>query len=177
MLRNTPRTGWAFLGTNKESVAEHSFRTCVIAYVLAKMAGEDPGAVVQCCLFHDLHEARTGDFNYVYHRYDTSKAREALSDATEGTGFAEEVLAFFDAFNEKKTRIALLANDADQIDLIANLVHELSKGNAFARDWLDSAIPRIETTEGKKLCDAILHTDPNHWWYDQVPKDWWIHHK
>ncbi|MBO4368520.1 MAG: HD domain-containing protein [Desulfovibrio sp.] len=177
MLRHTPRTGWPFLGTNSESVAEHSFRCAIIGFVLAKLAKEDPAPVVTLCLFHDLHEARTGDFNYVYHRYDSANARQALMDAGAGTGFEDELVAYFDSFTEKKTRASLLANDADQLDLIANLVVELAKGNQFARDWLDSAVQRLTTKEGKMLCDTLLHTDPNHWWYNQVPKEWWIHHK
>ena len=37
MLKKTPRTGYQFLGTGKESVAEHSFRTAIIGYVLASI--------------------------------------------------------------------------------------------------------------------------------------------
>jgi len=34
MLKRTPRTGYQFLGTGAESVAEHIFRTIYIGYVL-----------------------------------------------------------------------------------------------------------------------------------------------
>ena len=80
MLRHTPRTGYAFLGSGKENVAEHSYRVSVMGYVLARMCGLDPARVTFLCLFHDLHEARTGDFNYVNHRYDQCQARRALED-------------------------------------------------------------------------------------------------
>ena len=176
MLRRTPRTGWAFLGTNSENVAEHSFRTAVLGWMLAKMAGADAGRICQICLFHDLHEARTGDFNYVYHRYDTGRARDALADGLRGTGFEDSVLEMFDEFEGGASLEAKLANDADQIDLIANLGVELHKGNEFAREWLDSALKRLETPEGRALADAVLRADPNRWWYGQVEKDWWIHH-
>ena len=36
MLRHTPRSGYKFLGSGQETVAEHSHRTAVIGYVLAK---------------------------------------------------------------------------------------------------------------------------------------------
>ena len=39
MLRHTPRSGYAFLGSGRETVAEHSHRTAVIGYVLAKKIG------------------------------------------------------------------------------------------------------------------------------------------
>jgi len=36
ILKKTPRSGYQFLGTGNESVAEHSFRVAVIGYLLAK---------------------------------------------------------------------------------------------------------------------------------------------
>ena len=177
MLRHTPRTGWAFLGTNRESVAEHMYRTSVLGFILAKLAGAEVATVVHLCLFHDLHEARTGDFNYVYHRYDTARAREAVEHAAQGSGLEAELLAFFDEFHAKESLEARLANDADQLDLIANLNVELHKGNEFAREWLDSACQRLTTKEGRLLAEAILRRDPNAWWYDQVPRSWWVNHR
>ena len=74
MLRRTPRTGYQFLCTGAENVAEHSFRTAVIGVVLARMAGADVGRTALLGLFHDLHEARTGDFNYVAKIYKIGRA-------------------------------------------------------------------------------------------------------
>lgn len=176
MLRNIPRSGFPFLGSGKENVAEHSFRTTAIGFILAKLAGIDPAHVILLCLFHDLHEARTGDFNYVNHRYDSCKAREALQDASRGTGLEKELLAHWDELEAKDTPEALYAHDADQLDLICNLQLELSRGNNFAREWLDSALKRLRTPEAKDLADQILRVDPNNWWYGQVEKDWWVHH-
>ena len=176
MLRHTPRSGYAFLGSGRESVAEHSYRTTVLGYMLARMAGLDPSRVVMLCLFHDLHEARTGDFNYVNHRYDTCRARAALEDATEGTGLGPDILGAWDELEDAKTPTALLAHDADQLDLICNLQRELSRGNEFAREWLDSALRRLRTPQGRELAEAVLRTDPNRWWYGRVDKDWWVRH-
>ncbi|MBD5416124.1 MAG: HD domain-containing protein [Desulfovibrio sp.] len=176
MLRHTPRSGYAFLGSGKESVAEHSYRTTVLGYMLARMAGLDPSRVVMLCLFHDLHEARTGDFNYVNHRYDTCRARAALEDGTAGTGLADDILGAWDELEDAQTDAARLAHDADQLDLICNLQTELSRGNEFAREWLDSALKRLRTPQGRELAEAILRTDPNRWWYGRVDKDWWVRH-
>ena len=67
-LRHTPRSGYAFLGSGSENVAEHSYRTSVIGYTLATLAGADAARVPFLCLLHNPHEARTGAFNYVNHR-------------------------------------------------------------------------------------------------------------
>lgn len=177
MLRHTPRSGYAFLGSGRENVAEHSYRVSVLGYALARLAGADPARVTFLCLFHDLHEARTGDFNYVNHRYNQCRAREALEDATQGTGLAEDILGFRDELADGRSLEAELAHDADQLDLICNLHVELSKGNAFAGEWLDSALKRLRTPLARELAEAILRTDPNRWWYGQVDKDWWVHHR
>jgi putative hydrolase of HD superfamily len=39
MLKRTPRSGWQFLDGGSESVAEHVFRTTMIALVLASVDG------------------------------------------------------------------------------------------------------------------------------------------
>lgn len=175
-LRHIPRSGFPFLGTGKQNVAEHSYRVTVIGWILAKIAGVDHSKVMQLCIFHDFHEARTGDFNYVNHRYNTCRAHDAMFDAVQGTGVENEILEFFKEFEQKTSIESRLANDADQIDLILELAVELSKGNRFAREWLDSALKRLQTDQGRYLADAILRKDPNNWWYGQVEKEWWIHH-
>ena len=174
MLRHTPRSGYAFLGTGSESVAEHSYRMSVIGLVLARLAGADAGRVLELCLFHDLHEARTGDFNYVNHRYDTCRAREALADAVEGTGLEDELLSVHDEFEARETLEARLARDADQLALICNLKAELDRGNAFAAQWLESAVQRLRTPWAKELAEEALAADHNRWWYGRVDKQWWV---
>lgn len=40
MLRHTPRSGYAFLGSGRENVAEHSYRVSVLGYALARELAE-----------------------------------------------------------------------------------------------------------------------------------------
>ncbi|MGE4312435.1 HD domain-containing protein [Desulfovibrio sp.] len=174
MLRHTPRTGYAFLGSGEENVAEHSYRVSIMGYVLARMCGLDPARVTFLCLFHDLHEARTGDFNYVNHRYDQCQARRALEDCVDGTGLEADVLPLWDELAAGASPEAVLAHDADQLDLICNLKAELDKGNAFASQWLESAVKRLRSPEDRELAEVVLRTDHNRWWYGRVEKDWWV---
>lgn len=174
MLKRTPRSGFAFLGSGRESVAEHSYGTAFIGMILASIAGADLAKTIQMCLLHDLHEAATGDFNYVNHRYDKCDARAALEDALAGTGFASLFLPVWEEFEARSTTEAILANDADQLDMICSLRAQLVAGNQFAAEWLDTAVKRIRSEEGQRICEAIMTTDPAAWWYDQVDKSWWI---
>lgn len=174
MLKDTPRSGFAFLGSGGESVADHSFGTAILGLVLAKLAGADAGRTITLCLLHDLHEAATGDFNYVNHRYDVCRAEAALADAVAGTGLENEICGACSEFESCETLEAKLAADADQLDLICALRRQLVIGNQFASEWLDSAVKRIKTEAGKELCAALMETDPNNWWYGQVDKSWWV---
>ncbi|WP_461208398.1 HD domain-containing protein [Desulfocurvus sp. DL9XJH121] len=173
MLRKTPRTGYQFLGTGQENVAEHSFRTAVIGYVLAEMAGADVSRTTLLCLFHDLHEARTADFNYVNKLYNSSNRTKALEDATKGTGLGGAILSMWDELEDVETLEAALAQDADQIDLILNLKEQSDLGNKYADKWIEGAMPRLRTPEGKTLAGQILVTDHTDWWYKGPDESWW----
>ncbi len=173
MLRKTPRTGYQFLGTGSENVAEHSFRTAVIGHVLAKMAGADVARTTYMCLFHDLHEARTGDFNYVNHIYNSSARTKALEHACKGTGLEEDVLGYWKELEETTTLEARLAQDADQLDFILNLKEEADLGNRYALKWLETAVRRVRTEWGIELARTIASTDHKDWWFLGPDRVWW----
>ncbi|WP_022660480.1 HD domain-containing protein [Paucidesulfovibrio longus] len=173
MLRRTPRSGYQFLGTGQENVAEHSFRTAMIGWMLAKLAGADSGRVAVMCLFHDLHEARTGDFNYVNKMYDESRDTDALRHALSGTGLEEDVLPLWEELEATESLEAKLAQDADQIDFIANLKEQLDLGNKYAGDWIGPALERLRTDEGRELARSVVETDHKDWWFRGPDRDWW----
>ena len=173
MLRRTPRTGYQFLGSGSENVAEHSFGAAVIGYALARMAGADPGRTVLLCLFHDVHEARTGDFNYVNKLYNTHDARRALADGLKGTGLSQPVLELHDELEEAQSLEASLAQDADQLDLMVNLKEAKDLGNPYAVKWLECAAQRLRTPQGRELAEAIMTTDHTDWWFLGPDACWW----
>ena len=174
MLNKTPRTGFQFLGSGKESVAEHILRTLFVGYSLCKLdPSVDELKVLRMCLVHDLPEARTGDMNYMYKKYVTVDEEKAVRELTENLPFGEEIKAVLGEFNEKKTRESLLAHDADQLGLILLLKEYGDLGNKYSREWLDYAVRRLCTDEGRKLADAILRTDWTQWWF-RDKSDWWV---
>jgi putative hydrolase of HD superfamily len=173
MLKRTPRTGYQFLGSGRENVAEHSFRAAIIGYILARLADADEQRTVLLCLFHDLHEARTGDFNYVNRRYNHSDRVQALKDCTAGTGLSDEVLHMWEELEAAETPEAALAQDADQIDLIVSLKEEQDLGNPYAPKWLECALQRLRTDEGKALAEAVATTDHTDWWFRGPDASWW----
>jgi putative hydrolase of HD superfamily len=173
MLRRTPRSGYQFLGTGSENVATHSFGTAVIGYALARMAGADPAKTVLLCLFHDIHEARTGDFNYVNKLYNSQDSRRALQDGLAGTGLSQPVLELHDELEGAQSLEAQLAQDADQLDLMVNLKEIKDLGNSYAVKWLECSVSRLRTPQGRELAQAIMTTDHTDWWFLGPEAGWW----
>jgi len=173
MLRKTPRSGYQFLGAGSENVAEHSFRTAVVGFVLAQMAGADAQRTAMMCLFHDLHEARTGDFNYVNRIYNTSTRTKALADCLEGTGLSGALMPLWEELERTESREAMLAQDADQIDLMLNLKEQSDLGNRYADKWLAAAVKRLRTPEGQELARTVMETDHTDWWFLGPDQSWW----
>lgn len=173
MLKKTPRTGYQFLGSGQESVAEHSFRTAIIGYILSKEVPEvDPGKIILMCLFHDFHEARTGDHNYVNKQYVTIDEDRAVRDLARGLSFGNEIISLTDEFNRAETLESRLARDADQLDLIMELKEQKDLGNSYAKDWLFYAEKRLLTEYGKNMADEILKTDSTDWWFEKKTDLW-----
>ncbi|HUN55461.1 MAG TPA: HD domain-containing protein [Smithella sp.] len=174
MLSRTPRSGYQFLGSGKESVAEHVLRTVFVGYTLCKMDDSlDEFRVLKMCILHDLPEARTGDMNYVNKKYVTVDEEKAVSELTESLFFGEDIKAVIDEFNRKETKESLIARDADQIALILQLKECGDLGNKYSEEWIDFALQRLNTENGKKLAERIIKTDSSQWWFKEKGS-WWI---
>lgn len=173
MLKKTPRTGYQFLGSGEESVAEHSFRTAIIGYVLSlQEVGTDCMKTVLMCLFHDLPEARTGDHNYVNKKYVKVDEEKAIRDLVRSLPFAGEIMAHIREFNRADSLEARLARDADQLDLILELKEQQDLGNKYAGEWLSYAVERLVTENAKKMAHEILNTDSTDWWFERKKELW-----
>ena len=173
MLKKTPRTGYRFLGSGGESVADHSFRVAHIAYAMGRLDGHvDLLKIMTLALFHDVPETRTGDLNYVNKQYVTAHEGEAVADLARTLPFGEDYRAFFEEYREAATPESLLVHDADQLDLILELKEQLDLGNNYAGEWIRFALLRLKTELGKSLADEILRTDSSDWWF-KGHDHWW----
>ena len=174
MLNKTPRSGYQFLGSGRESVAEHILRTIFVGYSLCKMDKSlNEVRVLKMCLFHDLPEARTGDMNYVNKKYVEVDEEKAVRELTAGLFFGSDIKAVIDEFNRKETKEALIALDADQIALILQLKEYGDLGNKYAEEWIKYALQRLNTKEAKELAGKIIKTDSSNWWFREK-SDWWV---
>jgi putative hydrolase of HD superfamily len=167
ILKFVPRAGFHFLGAGKETVAEHSFTTTFIAFVISKMAPDvDALKLMSMCLIHDLPEARTGDHNYVHKRYVTVDEKQVMIDATKGIEFADSMVELITEFKDQQSKESLLAYDADQLAFILDLKSISDTGHSAPDEWIPVVIKRLKTDIGRKLADSIMKTRWDAWWMD-----------
>ncbi len=165
LLKKIPRSGFQFLGTGNESVAEHCFVTTLIAYVMAQLQPHlDAEKLISLCLVHDLAESRTGDLNYFQKNYVTADEKKAVSHMTRCLPFGNNLKALIEEFKHGNSPEALLARDADQLSLILELKNLSDLGKSHANKWLDHVFNRLTTDVGIQLAKAILDRQQDSWW-------------
>lgn len=176
ILANTPRSWSAFLGSGRQTVAEHINRVVYIGFCLGSMRGKvDVGRIVQMCQFHDVSEARISDLNYVHQKYTERLEDKAEEDLIQSLPFGESIKNLLHEYHERKTPEALLAKDADNLELLLTLKEQIDIGNERAKTWVKPLLGRLKTIEGQKLAKEIMITDSDHWWYGDKDDQWWIH--
>jgi putative hydrolase of HD superfamily len=173
----TPRSGFWFLGSGNQSVAEHLFHTAMIAYALAHLEPKaDKNKLVLMALFHDIGEGRTSDHNYIHQRYGRLAEGQAVEDMSKSIPFGKEILELFKEEQSKKTPEARLVKDADTLEWIVTLRGEEVKGNIKAIKWINIAMKRLKTISAKKLGKILLKTNPDSWWFD-AKDEWFVDRK
>lgn len=178
ILAKTPRSGFSFLGSGEQSVAEHINRVCYVGYCLAKMNGTvDSGKVVQMCLFHDVSESRISDLNYVHQKYTERFEEKAHQDLADSLPFGQEVKALLDEYEARESLESKLVKDADNLEWILALKEQFDIGNERAKHWIDLAFKRLKTEEGKMLGAVIMSTDSDTWWFGEKDGEWWVDRK
>ncbi len=159
-LKRTPRTGWLKLGIKQpETVAEHSFRTAAIGFLLAEMEGHDPYQVAGYCLFHDVAETRTGDLDWLAQKY-LDKGDYLSSDVIEDqlTDLPDQLKGSMEELYESPeegNEIHGLARDADLLDLVFQAISYRESGTRGVQDWIDNTIPLLSTDSGQAIADLL----------------------
>ena len=167
-LKHVKRSGWWLINVkDPENVAEHSFRSGVIGYTLAKLENVDIIKVTLMCLFNDLHEARLNDLHKVGQRYiDFRKAETAAhKEQTDNLGeVGKEIFSLHKEFKEQKTKESIVARDADLLENAFQAKEYIEIGYKDAQNWIDNIRTVLKTESAKKLLKEIEKTSSNDWW-------------
>ncbi|MFJ8104870.1 HD family hydrolase [Streptomyces sp. NPDC096132] len=167
-LKNTKRSGWWMAGVkDPESVADHSWRTSLIASIIAQMEGADPARAALLAVWHDSQETRTGDVNHLGKKYTQGEPdpRAITADQVAGMpeGLADAIRAVVGEYEAKESPEAVCARDADKFECMIQGIEYRAQGYADAQRWIDNSRSRITTKSGQALADAVLETGSLDW--------------
>ena len=162
------RSGFTMIGVkDPQTTAEHSHRTAIIGYFLAKLEKVDADKVAVMCLFHDIHEARLNDLHKVGHRYiDFRKAEEAAyKEQLDSIGdLSNDLRPLIEETHKRESPEAEVARDADLLENALEAREYIKIGYADAQNWIDNIWKVIKTESGKAILKEIEQADPNDWW-------------
>lgn len=174
VLKSVRRSGWWMLGMkHAESVADHSFRAALIAYLLARMEKADPYPAVMIALINDLHEARINDLHKVGHRYidfrtaERKASREQLSALP--AAIRKEMGGWVEQLLRQSSRAAVIARDADLLECMVQGKEYSDQGHhPRAIDWMKRPAHLLRTKSGKKMAKALARWKSDDWWQQLV---------
>ena len=169
-LKRIRRTGWWVAGIREpESVAEHTFRTAVLGFILAILEGADPFKTAAMCLFHDMPETRVGDLHRVNRRYleHEDAERRALKDQLNciPREVGSKINDLFKAMVEGKTHEASLAREADVLECLIQAREYQAQGCTSVTDWIHNSYSQLQSHEARKLAETCMTMDPKEWWH------------
>jgi len=122
-LKTVTRSAWTSAG-EAESVAEHTWRLCLMAMLLyGDTPGVDLARLLRMCLIHDLGEAIGGDVPAPAQTPESGKADRERADLLELTGslppmLRREIVELWDEYETAATSEAKLAKGLDKLETI-----------------------------------------------------------
>ncbi|MBB4039061.1 putative hydrolase of HD superfamily [Microvirga flocculans] len=132
-LKDVLRSGHTSSG-RRESVAEHTWRLCLMALVFAdELGGIDMAKLLKLCIVHDLGEAIGGDIPAVMQDGKTDKTAQERADLiilTQALDPARraEILGLWEEYEAASSPEAVLAKGLDKLETI--LQHNQGKNPA-----------------------------------------------
>lgn len=166
-LKQSKRTGWWMAGVrDPESVAEHAWRTSLIASIIAKLEGADPARAAFLAVWHDSQETRTGDVNHLAKKYAGAADPQAVT-ADQVTGMPEALAStvrdLIAEYEARESPEAICARDADKLECMLQGIEYKAQGYELAQRWIDNSRARLTTKTAIELADQLLSMGPLEW--------------
>jgi len=156
-LKTVTRSGWTSEG-QRESVAEHTWRLCLMAMLLYGGSPDvDLARLLRMCLVHDLGEALGGDVPAPEQQAAAPKAGQERADLLRLTAplpapLREEIVELWDEYEAAASPEARLAKGLDKLETI--LQHTQGKNPADFDYAFNLAYGR-RFTAGEPLLEAL----------------------
>jgi putative hydrolases of HD superfamily len=156
-LKSVTRSGWTTEG-ERESVAAHTWRLCLMAITLAdRFPGIDLARLLKICIIHDLGEALHGDIPAPEQAVNGAKAAAEREDLLEVLAplplrLRQEFAGLWDEYEAAGSPEAQLAKGLDKLETI--LQHTQGKNPADFDYAFNLAYGR-RYTAGDPLLEAL----------------------
>lgn len=173
LLKRIKRSGWWVAGIDDpETVAEHSFRTAVIAFYMAHMEDVDPYKTVTMALFNDIHEARINDLHKMGHYYIEFRHAEkkVFKDQVQDLPgkVKNELSAIRDNYDAQRSKESIVARDADILECLIQAKEYYENGHLTAKKFFQIAPDHLKTKTARKLWEQFQSWDSHDWWQSVV---------
>jgi putative hydrolase of HD superfamily len=167
-LKDTPRAGWALRGVaSPESVADHSFRVALLAFVLAPRVEPpvDRDRCVALALTHDLAEALVGDIT-PYDGVSADEKRRREDEAVRRLAALagdDELAALWREYDAAETPEARFVKELDKLETALQADEYARAGAASAdgvREFTAAADRRLTSPLTRALLAALRDDSP-----------------
>jgi putative hydrolase of HD superfamily len=167
-LKQLPRTGWTRAGIQQpESVAEHTARTAMLAWIIAGLEGADQDRAATLALFHDSQESRTGDLDHVGRNYLQAVSNEQIT-ADQAAELPQPIGAalrrLVGEYEGRASREAECARDADKLEMLLQALEYREAGWKSLEPFIQTAVAALRTPSGRRLGEAAMRVSPAAWW-------------
>jgi putative hydrolases of HD superfamily len=173
LLKRIKRSGWWVAGIDDpETVAEHSFRTAVIAFYIAHVEEVDPYKAVTMALFNDIHEARINDLHKMGHYYIEFRDAEKKVFADQihclDLRVKNALSRIRDDYDKQLSQESIVARDADILECLVQAKEYYENGHLTARKFFQTAPGHLKTKTAQKLWKQVQKWDSHDWWQTVV---------
>lgn len=167
VLKLIERTGWLYCGVkHPETIAEHSFRTALIATILAGMEGADPARAAYLAVLHDTQETRVLDIPHLGRHYLQAAAnQDVTADQVSGLPavVADQFRAAIEDYETGDSPEVLVAHDADKLECLFQAIEYRDSGYKNAESFITNMRARLKTDSAKALADAAMGMSSQAW--------------
>ena len=173
LLKRIKRSGWWVAGIKTpESVAEHSFRTAVMAFYLAYLENVDPLKTITMALFNDIHESRINDLHKMGHYYIDFKDAEKKvfkDQIVDLDGKVKALLARMRRdYDAQVSKESLVARDADILECLLQAKEYYDHGHQGAKLFFGKAPLFLKTKSAKNIWRQMKKWNSHDWWQKVV---------
>lgn len=165
-LKRVKRSGW-WLAKIKdpESVAEHSHRASILAFILAKMENVDPYKLCSAAAFHDVIETRLGDIHKVTARYiDVTDDIEKKVTEEQLQNVPDDISSEIKKAMTLEPKEKEVLKDADLLECAIQAKEYLEIGYPACSIWIDNIGKQLKTKSGKDIFQKIKEAKSSVWY-------------